>query len=39
VQLPKYAAAAHIDWRNKTYYFISDQTRQEFEQQNGIVTK
>jgi YHS domain-containing protein len=39
VQLPKYAAAARIDWRNKTYYFISEETRREFEQQQGIVTK
>jgi YHS domain-containing protein len=32
VQFPKYAAAATLERQGKTYYFISDETRREFEQ-------
>ena len=39
VRLPKYAAAATVDWQGKTYYFISDDTRREFEKQKGIAAK
>jgi YHS domain-containing protein len=39
VNLPKYAAAATVDFQGKTYYFISDEMRREFEKQKGIVTK
>ena len=31
VRFPKYAAAATLDTNGKTYYFISDETRAEFE--------
>jgi YHS domain-containing protein len=31
VRFPKYAAAATLDANGKTYYFISDETRAEFE--------
>lgn len=36
VQLPKYAASSSVDWKGKTYYFISEETRREFEKQQGI---
>jgi YHS domain-containing protein len=32
VQFPKYAAAATLDRQGKTWYFISEETRREFEQ-------
>jgi YHS domain-containing protein len=32
VRFPKFAAAATLDWGGKTYYFIGDDTRREFEQ-------
>lgn len=35
-RFPKYAAAATIDWERKTFYFISDETRQEFAKKNGL---
>ena len=31
VRFPKFAAAATLDWGGKTYYFIGDDTRREFE--------
>jgi YHS domain-containing protein len=31
VRFPKYAAAAMLDANGKTYYFISEETRAEFE--------
>ena len=31
VRFPKFAAAAKLDWGGKTYYFIGDDTRREFE--------
>jgi YHS domain-containing protein len=37
VQLPKYAAATSIDWQGKTYFFVSEETRREFEKQQGIA--
>jgi len=36
VRFPKYAAAAKLDWKGKTYYFISDETRSEFQNREGI---
>jgi YHS domain-containing protein len=33
---PKYAAAATLDWEGKTYYFIGEETRQEFAAKKGI---
>ena len=35
VRFPKYAAAATVDVAGKTYYFIGDETRREFEAQQG----
>ena len=32
VRFPKFAAAATLDWGGKTYYFIGDDTRREFEE-------
>lgn len=37
-QFPKYAAAATLDWQGTKHYFISDETRREFVQKNGIKT-
>jgi YHS domain-containing protein len=37
VRLPKFAAATSVDWQGKSYYFISNETRREFEQQKGIA--
>jgi len=39
VQLPKYAAKATLELDGKTYYFISDETKREFEKQRGISAK
>jgi YHS domain-containing protein len=38
VRFPKYAAAATCEWNRKTYYFIGEETCQEFRQKNGIST-
>jgi YHS domain-containing protein len=38
VQFPKYAAATTCEWNGKTYYFIGEQTCQEFRKKNGIST-
>jgi YHS domain-containing protein len=38
VRFPKYAAAATVDVGGKTYYFIGDETRREFEAQQGSGT-
>jgi len=32
VRFPKFAAASTLDWGGKTYYFIGDETRREFEE-------
>jgi len=32
VRFPRFAAAATLDWGGKTYYFIGDDTRREFEE-------
>ena len=37
VRFPKYAAAATLDVSGKTYYFISDETRAEFESRGVTV--
>ena len=39
VRFPKMAAAATVEWQGKTYYFVGEETRREFEQQNGIAAK
>jgi len=35
VRFPKYAAGAKLDAKGKTVYFISEETRQQFEKQHG----
>ena len=37
VQFPKYAAATHCEWKGKTYYFIGEETLQEFRKANSIA--
>jgi YHS domain-containing protein len=39
VSFPKYAAATTLEWRGRTFYFIGEETRREFEKQNGIGSK
>lgn len=36
-RFPKFAAAATTDWKGTTYYFISEDTRREFAEKNGIA--
>lgn len=37
VELPKYAAKTTLETGGKTYYFISDETKNEFAKQRGIA--
>jgi len=37
VRFPKQAAGTTLEWKGKTYYFVGEETRQEFEQQQGIA--
>ncbi len=37
-RFPKYAAGASLDYQGKTYYFISQETRREFEAKHGIAS-
>lgn len=37
IRFPKYAAAAHLDWDGKTWYFIGEETLAEFRKQKGIT--
>jgi YHS domain-containing protein len=39
VRFPKYAAGAKLDWKGKTVYFLGDETRRQFELQQGPATK
>jgi len=39
VRFPKFAAATSLAHEGKTYYFIGDETRREFERQKGIAAK
>jgi YHS domain-containing protein len=39
VRFPKFAAAATVEWEGKTYHFMGDQTRREFEASHGIASK
>ncbi len=39
VQFPKFAAGATLDVNGKTYYFIDEETRREFEKQQQDATK
>ena len=36
VQFPKYAAATTCEWNGQTYYFIGEQTCEEFRKQHNI---
>lgn len=36
VSFPKQAAATMLTWQGQTFYFIGNETRQEFEKQNSI---
>jgi YHS domain-containing protein len=37
VRFPTEAAAASLEWNGKQYFFITDESRREFERQHGIV--
>jgi YHS domain-containing protein len=39
VRFPKFAAAATLERQGKTFYFLGDETRREFEKQQGIASK
>jgi YHS domain-containing protein len=36
VRFPKHAAGATLEWQGKTYYFVGEETRREFQKQQGI---
>jgi len=35
VRFPKFAAGATLEWQGKTYFFVSDESRREFQKQVG----
>jgi YHS domain-containing protein len=37
VHFPKFAAATTLEWQGRTFYFVGEETRQEFEKQQGIA--
>jgi hypothetical protein len=37
VGFPDFAAGATLEWQGEKYYFIGEETRQEFARQNGIA--
>jgi YHS domain-containing protein len=39
VRFPKVAAATTLEWQGQKFYFIGEETRQEFEKQQGIGSK
>lgn len=39
VRFPKQAAAATLEWNGQKYYFVGEETRREFEKQQGIGSK
>jgi hypothetical protein len=39
VRFPKLAAAATLDWHDKKFYFVSEETRREFVEKNKIAAK
>jgi len=39
VRFPKAAAAATLEWAGQQYYFVAEDTRAEFEKQQGIKAK
>lgn len=38
VEFPRYAAAATLEFKGKTYYFIGEETRDEFARKNSLGT-
>jgi len=36
VRFPRFASAAQLEWKGKTYYFIGDDTRRQFEAMHGL---
>jgi YHS domain-containing protein len=39
VTFPKLAAATTLEWQGRTFYFIGEETRREFAEQNKIPLK
>ena len=39
VRFPKLAAATTLDWQGKKFYFIGEETKREFEKQQGVPAK
>jgi YHS domain-containing protein len=39
VRFPSMAAAAVLEWQGKKFYFVGEETRREFEKQQGIASK
>jgi YHS domain-containing protein len=39
VTFPRAAAATTLQWQGKTFYFISAETRREFEEKEGLAPK
>ncbi len=39
VRFPSPAAATSLEWQGQKFYFIAQETRREFEKQNGIAAK
>lgn len=37
VRFPKFAAAATLDWNRRTYYFICEDTRNQFAKEQGVT--
>jgi YHS domain-containing protein len=39
VRFPRFAAATTVEWNGKTYYFIGDETRREFDAKHGLASR
>lgn len=39
VRFPDFAAGASLEWQGQRFYFIGEETRREFAQQNGIAVE
>jgi YHS domain-containing protein len=39
VSFPKHAAVATLEWQGRKFYFVGEETRREFEKQQGIGSK
>jgi YHS domain-containing protein len=39
IRFPKFAAGTSLEWKGKTYFFIGEETRREFEKKQGILSK